>query len=334
MGVFDEADTTTYTLTPELLDDTFFLFNVSSTLLRPRGPFTGGARASWTNTNTGWKVPGVVNWGLTTTTPAGDVVLTANYDAFRSVMDAVNPGSWLSGDVVPLSAAREPDKCDAGAVEMRNRTVTAYADKQVTVTLATEWALPTRPAGLDALVSTGAGGKRGQMVDVTVTTLGYKVMDSKGAEVTSVVLRPSSSASRTTTSTSGPTSRPPSASASAGLSTGAKAGIGAGVGVGGLAVISLAAFFLLRRRKRNRKVVPEDEKSKVSPPTDSDDGYQKAELGTGPGVEKYTAELAAHEPRELGNTERKFEMNGGRGQEAVELPAEERPVEVSGGNAR
>jgi hypothetical protein len=170
------------------------------------------------------------------------------------------------------------------------------------------------------------------MVDVTVTTLGYKVMDSKGADVTSVVLRPSSSAARTTTGTGGP-SRTPAASASAGLSTGAKAGIGAGVGVGGLAALSLAAFFLLRRRKTSKGVEGDGKAEDVKAMSD-EMGYQKAELGTGPGVEKYTAELAAHEPRELGNTERKFEMNGGRGQEAVELPAEERPVEVSGGNAR
>jgi hypothetical protein len=325
MGVFDEADTVTYELRPDLLNDTFYLFNASSALLRPRGVFTGGARVSWTNTNVGWKMPGMANWGLTSTSPSGDVQLTQNYDAFRSIIDAVNPGSWLSGDNIPPSAARPPPACNASAPEMQNSTLKAYVDELVTITLATDWALPTRPAGLDALISSGAQGHRGQMVDVTITTIAHTIRDSKGSVVTDLVLKPSSSATRTTTNSGirgSEAARPPPGSSNTGLSTGAKAGIGAAVGVGVVVlVIGLVAFFLLRRRSRKSKG--------VAGKADSDGAgeYHKAELATGPGVEKYTGELAAHEPQELGGKGMKFELLE-TGQAPVELPVEERVVEV------
>jgi hypothetical protein len=323
MGIFDEADLIEYELRPDLLNDTFYLFNSSSRLIRPRGVFTGGARVSWTNTNMGWKVP-KVNWGLTSTTSNGDVQLTQNYDTFRSIIDQVNPGNWLSGDPVPSSVP--PPKCDAKADGMKNVTVEIIGDTASTISLATDWALPTRPPGLDALISSGVNGDRGQMVDVTITTIAHAIKDSKGQVVTDLVLKPSSSSSRTTTATS---RLSPTAISFTSISTGAKAGIGVGAGIGAVALISAVAFFLLRRRNK-RKAGPEEvEKAHMS---DGMDGYHKAELATGPGVDRYQAELEANGngPQEVeGNGERKYELFSPTGQEPVELPVNERAVEVS-----
>jgi hypothetical protein len=322
MGIFDEADTIEYELRPDLVNDTLYLFNSSSQLIRPRGVFTGGVRMSWTNTNMGWKVP-KVNWGLTTTTPNGDVQLTANYDQIRSIIDQVNPGNWLSGDRV--ASLEPPSKCDLKADAMQNVTIELYGDTLQTITLATDWALPTRPPGLDALISSGINGKRGQMVDVTITTIAHAIRDSKGQAVTDLVLKPSSSSTRNTIRGSIAATATGDASSSGEISTGTKAGIGIGAAVGGLAVIGAIAFFVLRRRRENRKGVVDRE--------DGSDAYHKAELATGPGVEKHHAELEARDgntAREVPGDERhKYELASNVRQDPVELPATETAVEMS-----
>jgi hypothetical protein len=328
MGIFDEADYVEYELRPDLLNDTLYLYNSSSQLIRPRGVFTGGARVSWTNTNMGWKVP-KVNWGLTSTTSDGNVQLTQNYDQFRSIIDQVNPGNWLSGDTV--ASAKPPSKCDAKADGMQNVTVELYGDELQTISLATDWALPTRPPGLDALISSGVNGKRGQMVDVTITTIAHAIRDSKGQAVTDLVLKPSSSSTRTTTSVSTATSAPASSSPPTTISTGAKAGIGIGAGIGGLALIGAVAFFFLRRRRSELKggASTEEEKAQMS---DGINGYHKAELATGPGVERYQAELEARDgntPQEVpAHEQHKYELAAPAVQQPVELPVTERAVEA------
>lgn len=338
MAVFDEADYVEYELRPDLLNDTFFLFNSSSELTRPRGQFSGGARVAWTNTQMGIQVLGqgkVRNWGLTATSPNGDVILTENYDAYRGIIDQVNPGNWLDGETPPQ--LKSPPKCDANAPEMVNKTVNIYVESSTTLALATDWALPTRPSGLDALITNGAGGKRGQMVDVTVTTIAHAIRDHKGAMVTDLVLKPSSSAKRSTTEAAG---RATSGAASQGentLSTGAKAGIGVGASVAGLALVGAGVLLLLRRRRNKKKSsAAGDEKAQHHSDTGSGtEGFQKAELATGPAVEKYQAELEAGEgrtPQEVEGTQSKYEMytpvHGGQGMEPVELPVNERPVEA------
>jgi hypothetical protein len=330
MGIFDEADIIEYELRPDLVNDTLYFLNSSSQLIRPRGVFTGGARVSWTNTNMGWKVP-KANWGLTSTTPNGDVQLTENYDTFRSIIDQVNPGNWLSGDSVPSS--EPPPKCDAKVEAMKNVTVEVYGDQKSTISLATDWALPTRPPDLDALISRGANGKRGQMVDVTITTIAHAIRDSKGQAVTNLVLKPSSSSARTTTGTTRPSS---TGASSTPISTGAKAGIGVGACIGGLALISAVAFFLLRRRK-NRKANTSTERVEKAQMWGGVDGFCKAELATGPGVDRYQSELDANAktPHEVdGREQRRYELFSAVEQEPVELPVNERAVEVSAHNAR
>jgi hypothetical protein len=317
MGIFDEADTIEYELRPDLLNDTLYLFNSSSQLIRPRGVFTGGARMSWTNTNMGWKVP-KVNWGLTTTSPNGDVQLTPNYDQFRFIIDQVNPGNWLSGDTV--ASPEPPPKCDAKAYAMQNVTVETYGDTLQTITLATDWALPTRPPGLDTLISSGVNGKRGQMVDVTITTIAHTVRDSKGQAVTDLVLKPSSSSTRNMIRGSTAATATGNASSASEMSTGTKAGIGIGAAVGGLAIIGAIAFLVLRRRRNRKGVVGEE---------DGSDGYNKAELATGPGVERFQAELAERPQEAAGDEQRKYELAAHVRQEPVELPVDERAVEVS-----
>jgi hypothetical protein len=251
MGVFNEADYVEYELRPDLMDDTMYLFNSSSQLIRPNGFFTGGVRVSWTNPNMGWKVGAKTNWGLATTTPNGDVQITQNYDAFRAVVDHVNPGSWLSGKSVQSWPNEPKPRCDANAEEMKNRTLVAFSSDANNITLPTEWALPTRPPGLDALVSNGVNGKRGRLVDVTVTTIAHAIRDSKGNLVTDLVLKPSSGEARGPTGSTAASATPVSSNK---LSTGAKAGIGVGATIDGLALIGATAFFQ-RRRRKNRKTL-------------------------------------------------------------------------------
>jgi hypothetical protein len=336
MGVFDEADYVKYELRPDLLNDTFLLFNSSTSLVRPRGWFSGGARVAWTNAQIGTTMmgfPQVQNWGLTATSPNGDVILTENYDEYRRIFDQVNPGNWLSGSTPP--AAEAPPRCDANAPEMVNKTVKVYYESSTTLLLATDWALPTRPSGLDALITSGAGGKRGQMVDVTVTNIAHSIRDYKGAMVTGLMLKPSSSSARTTTATDGGRPTGSSTPEEPVLSTGAKAGIGVGVGVGGLAFAGAGALLLLRRRRNKRNAAAAeagDEKAQHHSDAGSgQEGFQKAELAAGPAVEKQHAELVAAEgrtPQETEGTQHKYELYSPVGQEPVEMPVNEKPVEA------
>ncbi|KAH8730256.1 hypothetical protein GQ44DRAFT_768647 [Phaeosphaeriaceae sp. PMI808] len=240
MGVFDEADYVEYELHPDLLNDTFLLFNSSSQLIRPHGVVSGGARPSWTNTNMGWKLQ-KVNWGLTSTAPDGLVPLTANFDEYRAIFDRLGTGSWLDGQPINEAFA-PPEKCQADGPEMKNRTmVFDTRSTRTTITMATDWALPTRPPGLDALITKGVAGKRGKMVDVTITAIVHAIRDSKGNLVTDLVLKPSSSQMRSTTR-EGSGAGTPTTSSSGALSTGGKARIGAGAGVGGIRVAALFAL--------------------------------------------------------------------------------------------
>lgn len=329
MGIFDEADYVEYELRPDLLNDTLFLFNSSSQLVRPNGFFAGGVRVSWTNTNVGWKVPGKANWGLTTTTPSGDVQLTQNYDAFRAIIDRVNPGSWLSGTQRPVQPGQERARCDANAKQMANKTLISLSQNDANnITLATEWALPTRPPGVDALIENGVGGKTGRMVDVTATSVAFAVRDSKGALMTDLALKPSSSQARGPTGSGAASGMPASGGE---LSTGAKAGVGVGVGVGGLALIGAMGFLFLRRRKGRKGAVVEPNEEVVKDSTDTG-GYHKAELAAGRGVEKQQTELDASGvgPQEVMASERKYELHTAVQQEPVELPVTEKPVEAPG----
>lgn len=231
-GVSDEADYVEYELRPELLEDTFYLYNSSSQLIRPHGALTGGARFTWTNTNLGWRMP-ISNWGIVTTGPDGNVQLTPNYDRLREIFSQMYTGNWLNGDTISNNYDT-PLSCDAS--NLKNTTTQFYFDQPTTVTIATDWALPTRPSGLDALITSGASGKRGKMVDVTVTTIVHVIKDSKGNAITDLVLKPSKSNSQGSAGTTSSTG-----AASSSLSTGGKAGVGAGLG--GLVLAAFAAFF-------------------------------------------------------------------------------------------
>lgn len=301
----------------------------------------------WSNTNAGYKVPGIVNWGLTTTLPSGDIVLTENYDAYRQIIDKVNPGTWLSGNTISSSSSVSLlQKCDINAKEMANKTI-EHPDLD-TVSLATDWSLPTPPPGLSALISSGAGGKLGRMVDVTSTSIAFAIRDSKGSPVTGIALKPSASSARPQNSPPAATTGGPEASESpSALSTGAKAGIGAGIGVGVGALIGAGIGLFLRRRKRKQRAAKEGSgKGGAGGPSDVDEsGYTKAELAAGPGVEKdRPVEMEARvggmpevdggdrkvwEVDGGGDGERKYEMLAGN-VEPVELPVNERAVEVDG----
>ncbi|KAH7345960.1 Glucanosyltransferase-domain-containing protein [Pyrenochaeta sp. MPI-SDFR-AT-0127] len=227
-GVSDEADYVEYELRPDLLEDTFYLYNSSSQLVQPNGALTGGARFTWTNTNLGWKVP-ISNWGIVTTGPGGDVQLTPNYDRLREMFSQMYTGNWLSGSSIDNSY-ETPVKCDAS--NLKNTTTNLYFDEPTTVTIATDWALPTRPSGLDALITSGASGKRGKMVDVTITTIVHAIKDSKGNAITDIVLKPSKSGSAGTASTATSTG-----AAGSPFHTEGKTGVGAGIALAALAAL-------------------------------------------------------------------------------------------------
>lgn len=342
-GVSDEADTIEYELRPDLLNDTLFLYNTSSQLIQPRGALTGGARFTWTNTNLGWKEP-VSNWGLVNTDSEGNVLLAENYDTLRRIFSQLNTANWLSGTSVDRQAP--PAQCNSSV--MTNVTVDFDGESsRTTLTIATDWALPTRPSEIDALVTSGAQGKRGQMVDVTITTIAYAIRDSRGEAITTVSLKPSKSQTRTVTGppTGSGTSPPAPTGGAAPLSTGAKAGIGVGAGIGGLALAAAAGFFLLRRR-RNRRAAGTSDETETGNLTSSADGFgaHKAELATGPEVEKQQAELATDEEVQKRRAEElaaggKYpqELYTSIAPEPVELPVTERTVELpvgQGGDTR
>lgn len=222
-GVSDEADYVEYELRPELLNDTFYLYNSSSQLIRPYGAMTGGARFTWTNTNIGWKVP-ISNWGLVNILPDGNVELTPNYERLQQIFDGFHTGNWLSDRTI-RDVYGGPERCDAKA--MPNTTVETYHNEGElsVISLATDWALPTRPAGLEELIASGAGGQTGKMVDVTVTLIAQTVRSSNGSEVTGLKLKPTKSYPITSKRTVAPTST--------GLA--GKMGVGIGAAAGGLA---------------------------------------------------------------------------------------------------
>lgn len=324
-GVSDEADYVEYELRPELLNDTLHLYNSSSQIVYPNGPMAGGARFTWTNTNLGWKVP-TSNWGIVITEPDGTVRLTPNYDRLREIFSRMNTGSWLSGNTAN-SPPESRSFCDAKA--MKN-TILLHADGDMsTLTIATDWSLPTRPAGVDALITSGVNGSRGQMVDVTVTTLVHTVKDSGGDVMTDMVLKPSKSESRTTTGAPTSSSSVPPSTSDGDIGTGALAGIGVGVAVGCLAIGAVCGFMLLRRRRRRSDLLGKDHIVDKSNETNGTN-VLKAELATGPEVEKKWAELPTG-GKEASQDAYSYQMPAeapGATAGPAELPATERPAEL------
>ena len=321
-GVSDEADYVEYELRPELLNDTLHLYNSSSQIVYPNGPMAGGARFTWTNTNLGWKVP-ISNWGIVTTDTDGNVQLTPNYDRLREIFSRMNTGTWLSGNSVQRGASSR-NSCNESAME---NTTLPYADGgSSTLTIATDWALPTRPAGVDALITSGVSGKRGQMVDVTITTLVHSIKDSRGSAITDIILKPSSSKSRSTTGVSSQTTSTSTMTASEpALSTGAKAGIGVGVAIGSIGIAGAIGLFLLRRRRN--KIATERQETTTNDASGGV-GVQKAELASGPEVEKKHAELqvGAKPVQEVHAHGAYAEAPASMAAEPVELPVTERPI--------
>ncbi|KAF2727857.1 hypothetical protein EJ04DRAFT_570021 [Polyplosphaeria fusca] len=327
-GVSDEADYVEYELRPDLVEDSLLLYNSSSQIVQPNGPLSGGARFTWTNANLGWKVP-KSNWGLVITQENGNVQQTEMFDRLRSVFKNMNTENWLSGDSVSSGEGHPACKKD----DMVNTTTEFFFDQQTTMTIATDWELPTRPAGLDALITSGVGGQRGQMVDVTITAIVHTVRDFKGNVVTDLSLKPSKSESRTTTRSTSSGTAPPVQSSDTPLSTGAKAGIGVGAGVGGLAIAGLAAFFLLRHRRNAKAAAAGKDTQALDQESTEGGGYHKAELATGPGVELQQAELpgATHmSPQEVPAREQKGYIYAMNGDDPAELPTTERTVELPG----
>jgi hypothetical protein len=207
----------------------------------------------------------------------GNVQLTGLFEILNGVLSGYNTKAWISEGNAGITMPEEKE-CEANLIV----NSTEVWDESTTFIVATDWQLPTRPAGLDAIITSGMQGPRGQMVDVVVTTIKYEIKDSKGQVLTDVVLSPSKSATRSTTqkgsATSTSTPNLSGSSGSSNLSSSATAGIGAGVGVG-VALILFGAGFLLLRRRKTRKAILDGKLTANK--------YEKPELATGPGVEIY-----------------------------------------------
>ena len=214
----------------------------------------------------------------------GTLYLTEKFDTLVGIFNKYNTEAWRSGNLLPRPLS---DTLECKEDLIKNKTMSIGG--LTTWTAATDWALPTRLSELDATITTGMHGTRGQMVDVIVTTIKYEVLDSQGKVIKDVALSPTSSEPRKTTalqtseSTNSATSAP-----SEGLSTGARAGIGVGLGVGGAIALCGATLFFLRGRKNKKhqtgfsQTAPNGDYSGEST---LGDGIQKAELATGPEVE-------------------------------------------------
>lgn len=327
IGAIREIDTTDF-------NETKFLYDGDWNLLAPYGPLAGGVRFEWTNV--GLSDP-AVNYSFVNIDNQGNVELTERFDTLRGIFSPMNTDRWLGGDSRDSMTSYVFDTAPKCAEELIANKTTEIADGSTTTTmaLATNWDLPSRPAGLDALITSGASGTRGQMVDVTVTTIVHTIKDSKGSVMTDVVLKPSKSSPRVTTAriTNGPTSTSDGA-----LSTGAKAGIGVGAGVGGLLIAGVLGLFLFRRR-RSKKVATKKEEEKDPEVLKGTTAakFEKAELSTGPEVEAQPAEPPAELPTGASPKEAPVdgrETDGYPGMHArmdgplAELPAVERPLEM------
>ena len=261
------------------------------------------------------------SYGITRLESDGSIRLTEQFDALSAIFANYNTESWLSGLTVGNLGGPDRRECKPENIVSHTSSVQAT----ITLTVASDWVLPTRPPRLDAIITSGMQGTRGQMVDVLVTTVNHQIRDSKGEIMSDVVLSPSKSESRSTTAraTAGGTA-PPSPPPSSGLSTGAKAGIGAGVGAASAITLLAVVLFLLRRRKSKAAAMEEKDTARASDA--SVNGY-KAELATGPDVEvQPPAELpdkGVATPAEVAGTE-----FPGIGTRPIELPVHEPVLEM------
>jgi 1,3-beta-glucanosyltransferase GAS3 len=194
------------------------------------------------------------DYNVVTLNSQGRLQLTSRFDSLERKYSSLNTESWLDLGSPTRRTPQDRPLCKPDLIKNATGVYSA-----TTYTPATDWELPTRPPGVDDLITNGASGTRGQMVNVYVTTVSYAVMDSGGQTITDLVIRPTSSELRTTTSTARPAgSYTPSSSS---LSTGSKAGIGVGSAVGALAIVGMG-YFLFRRR-RQRKANPYAEKDEA-----------------------------------------------------------------------
>ena len=109
------------------------------------------------------------------------------------------------------------------------------------------------------------------------------------------------------------------------LSTGAKAGIGVGVAIGSIGIAGAIGLFLLRRRRN--KIATERQETTTNDASGGV-GVQKAELASGPEVEKKHAELqvGAKPVQEVHAHGAYAEAPASMAAEPVELPVTERPI--------
>jgi hypothetical protein len=191
--------------------------------------------------------PPVYKYGITMLEPDGSMQLTEHFDALSAIFASYNTDLWLSGATIANLKQPEIRECSRGLIGDRTSSIRSSS---ATLTLASEWVLPTRPSELVAIITSDMQGPRGQMIDVLVTTVKHQIRDSKGGIMTDVVLSPSKSETRSTTAsvTAGGTAST-NLTPLSGLNPGVKAGIGVGVGIGGAIALLAIGFFLLRRRK-------------------------------------------------------------------------------------
>lgn len=226
--------------------DTELLYDADGSVTLPFGPTSGGSIYEWANVQSLYQS----NFGIVDIDNKGNVQLKKPYDSLYDTLHQFDLeafyGQYPSRNLDSISAPA----CAPSLIAQLTPIYVNLATTRVDLVFATQWTLPTPPPGLPEIITYGINGTRGQLVDVTVTTVVQTVRDSNGNIVTNLVITPKKSSPHLITGTGRFTS--PSLLTSVpklGLSAGAKAGIGVGAAFGGLALIGVVLFFLLRKQK-------------------------------------------------------------------------------------
>ncbi|CAI6259181.1 unnamed protein product [Periconia digitata] len=199
-------------------------------------PFMGLIRDQWANVliNADYEPANLITIDVD-----DNVQLTWRFDTVNNILRNTNTEALID-ESRPREQYIQP-RLSCASDLIKNKTTTISG---ATYSLPADWELPTRPPQVDDLITKGASGKVGKMVDVTVTTIKQQIRDSNG-KITNVLLRPTPSKARTTDP-----STPPSIPSTSSLSTASKAGIGAGSAIGALVIIGMALFVYWRRNRQ------------------------------------------------------------------------------------
>ena len=282
------------------------------------GGFAGGVLYQWANVQS--EVPSQ-NWGLVNLDAQGSVQLRKDFDTFSNVLGQFNREALQADDFIIESSMLPPaPPCTP--------TLIASASS---LEFPTSWILPTPPPGLQNLISFGNNGTRGQLVDVIQTSVTHVVKDVQGNTLDGLVITPSPSSPRTTTSSLPFRTRTSAGAESPSNSNTVKIAVGVAVPVGILALIALG-FLLSWCMRRSRE---QERTNETTHGGESNEGKAEVEDTStgGSGIVNGTYYLVA--PRELDSYQSGGPQElGSEGHEVLELSPEQYGIqELEGRNA-